>query len=142
MGVLRDLVVAADVDAERVARARGPAEEFDGIDIKGIDSVKFGILHSILTGRAFKEILPACDPVVTVSEEGPWVFRIPCDLVARLAAITGDEKRAAVTKWAATEEFALDGRPPSEVAHAFDEIAALARRAVDGGQSLFLWMSL
>jgi len=40
------------------------------------------------------------------------------------------------------EEFALDRWPPSEVADAFDGIAALARKAEGAGLSLFLWMSL
>ena len=50
MGVLSDLVVAPVGDAERIGHADAPAAEFGGIDIKGIDSVKFGTLHSILTG--------------------------------------------------------------------------------------------
>jgi hypothetical protein len=142
MGILSDLVVAPAADAERIGRAQVPAKEFGGIDIKGIDSVKFGMLHSILTGRSFEELLPEYQPVVTVSDEGPWVFQIPSDLVARLAALAGEDKRAAVSKWAATEEFALDRWPASEVAQAFEGIASLARQAVGADHSLFLWMSL
>lgn len=142
MGVLSDLVVAPGGDAERIGRALSPAAKFDGIDIKGIDSVKFGMLHSILTGRSFEDLLPEYDPVVTVSEEGPWVFRLPADLVARLATLSDEEQRVAVRKWAATEEFALDRWPATEVASAFDRIASLARKAEAAGHSLFLWMCL
>jgi hypothetical protein len=142
MGVLSDLVVAPARDAERIGRAQTPAAEFDGIDIKGIDSVKFGTLHSILSGRSFKELLPEYEPVVSVSDEGPWVFQIPSDLVTRLATLEGEDKRVAVSKWAATEEFALDRWPADEVAKAFDGIASLARKAQGSGRSLFLWMSL
>jgi hypothetical protein len=110
--------------------------------IKGIDHVKFGTLHSILTGRSCEELLPEYAPVVTVSDEGPWVFRIPSDLVTRLAAVSGAEKQVAMSKWAATEEFALDGWPPSEVVRSFEAIASLARKAENTGRSFFLWMSL
>jgi len=142
MGVLNDLVVAASGDAERIARAESPAADFGGIDIKGIDSVKFGMLHSILTGRSFEDLLPEYEPVVSVSDDGPWVFRLPSDFVARLATLAGDDKQAVVSKWAATEEFVLDRWTASDVAEAFDDIALLARKADDAGHSLFLWESL
>jgi hypothetical protein len=142
MGVLSDLVVARAEDAERIGRAVAPASEFGGIDIKGIDSVKFGTLHSILTGRSFEVLLAEYQPVVSVSDEGPWVFRIPSDLVTRLAAVSGEEERAAVSRWAATDEFVLDRWPVGEVAQAFDAIASLARKAESTGDALFLWMSL
>ena len=142
MGVLSDLVAAPATDADRVATSVNPAAELGGIDIKGIDSVKFGTLHAILTGRSFEDLLPEYDPVVTVSEEGPWLFRLPTELVVRLASLAGGDERAVVSRWAATEEFALDGWSASDVARALDEIVALARKGLDAGHSLFLWMSL
>ena len=142
MGVLSDLVAAPATDADRVANSVNPAAELGGIDIKGIDSVKFGTLHAILTGRSFEDLLPEYDPVVTVSEEGPWLFRLPTELVVRLASLAGGDERAVVSRWAATEEFALDGWSASDVARALDEIVALARKGLDAGHSLFLWMSL
>jgi hypothetical protein len=142
MGVLSDLVAAPATDADRIANSVNPAAEFGGIDIKGIDSVKFGTLHAILTGRSFEDLLPEYDPVVTVSDDGPWLFRLPTELVVRLASLAGGDERAVVSRWAATEEFALDGWSASDVARALDEIVALARKGLDAGHSLFLWMSL
>jgi hypothetical protein len=142
MGVLSDLVVAPVGDADRVAHAQVPSQVFDGIDIKGIDSVKFGILHSLLTGRAFGDLLPLYDPAVTVSEEGPWVFQIPQDLVASLAGLDEPRKSEVARQWAKTAEFALDRWAEGEVASALDSISTLAKRGVEPGQALFLWMSL
>lgn len=142
MGVLSDLVVAPAGDAERIGRARVPVAELGGIDIKGIDLVKFGMLHSILTERPFKQVLSEYNPIVTVSDEGPWVFQIPSDLVTRLATLDGEDQRNAVTRWAATEEFARDRWPASAVAQAFEGIVSLARKAEDAGHSLFLRMTL
>jgi hypothetical protein len=142
MGVLSDLVVAPENDAERVANAEAPSQAFGGIDIKGIDSVKFGTLHSIVVGRPFEELLPDYEPVVTVSDEGPWVFRIPSGLVSRLAAISETERAGLAKRWARTEEFSLDGWADSDVSEALDAISTLARRAMASGQALFLWMCL
>jgi len=142
VGVLSDLVVAPVDDAEKVAHADVPSRAFGGIDIKGIDTVKFGTLHSLVTGRTFDEVLALYDPVVEVSDDGPWVFRIPEELVERLAALSEEEGRTVAAKWAATEEFALSGWDEAAVSDGLVAICELARRAVDSGQALFLWMCL
>ena len=142
MGVLSDLVVAPAGEAERVAQAQVPSETFGGIDIKGVDSVKFGTLHSILTGQTFEELLPLYEPVVTVSDDGPWVFQIPPDLVTRLAVLDDAETAGVARRWAATEEFVLDSWAEGEVASTLSAISSLSKRAIESGQALFLWMSL
>jgi len=142
MGILSDLVVAPAGDAERVAQAENPSRAFGGIDIKGIDSVKFGSLHSIITGQTFEELLPAYGPVVSASDEGPWVFRIPAELVSRIAELGYDQRHEIATQWAGTEAFALDRWTEEDVALTLGSIAVLARKAVDSGQELFLWMCL
>ena len=142
MGVLSDLVVAPAEEAERVAHASVPSREFGGIDVKGIDTVKFGMLHAMLTGRTFDDVLPSYDPVAEVPADGPWVFRLPEELVARLAALSPEERQAAGVKWAATEEFALSGWEEAAVSDGLVEICRLARQAADSRQALFLWMCL
>lgn len=142
MGVMSDLVVAPAGEAERVAQAQVPSQTFDGIDIEGVDSVKFNTLHSILTGRSFEELLPLYDPVVTVSDDGPWVFQIPPDLVTQLAALDDAGMAGVARRWAATEEFVLDNWDESDVTSALSAISSLSKRAIDSGQALFLWMSL
>jgi len=142
MGVLSDLVVAPVEEAERVAHAQVPSQEFNGIDIKGIDTVRFETLHSLLTGQAFDDLLPLYEPVVTVSDEGPWVFQIPQDLVALLAGFDDARKSEVARQWAKTEEFALDRWTEREVASALDSISTLAKKAIEPDQALFLWMSL
>jgi len=119
-----------------------PSREFGGIDVKGIDTVKFGMLHAMLTGRTFDDVLPSYDPVAEVSADGPWVFRLPEELVARLAALSPEERQAAGVKWAATEEFALSGWEEAAVSDGLVEICRLARQAADSRQALFLWMCL
>ena len=143
MGVLSELVVAPAGEAERVAQAEVPSQTFDGIDISGVDTVKFGTLHSILTGQSFEELLPLYDPVATVSEDdGPWVFQIPTELVTRLAALDDAGMAGIARQWAATEEFVLEGWGEDEAASVLSAISSQSKRAIESGQALFLWMSL
>lgn len=143
MGVLSELVVAPAGEAERVAQAQVPSQTVGGIDIKGVDSVKFGTLHSILMGQSFEELLPLYEPVVTVSDDdGPWVFQIPPDLVTRLAALDDAGMAAVARQWAATEEFVLDDWTEDEVVSVLSAISSLSKQAIESGQALFLWMSL
>ncbi len=142
VGVLSDLVVAPAGSAEAILRAMVPSQQFDGIDVKGIDSVKLGTLHSILSGRTFEELLPEYAEVASGGDEGPWVFELPADLVNRLSGLSADQSSQVSAQWALTEEFALDGWVEVDVTCALEAIAQLAARAAASDQRLYLWMSL
>jgi hypothetical protein len=142
MGVLSDLVVATDGDIQRILETEVPSQAFGGVDLKGIDSVKFTTLHSILTGQSFDELLPSYRPIAIGSDEGPWVFKLPSDLVGRLAAMTQEERLPVAEKWAETEEFKLDRWKPADVQPTLDTICLQAESASSSHQSLFLWMGL
>ena len=141
-GVLSDLVVASPDQAEAIAKATVPSKVFGGIDIKGVDSVMFATLHSIVTGEPLKSLLPKYQPVVEVGHEGPWVFRIPSELVSRLARLHQVETAAISRRWARTEEFARERWPEKVVLDVLQKISKLARKADDSHQALFLWMCL
>jgi hypothetical protein len=117
------------------------AERFGGIDIKGIDSVKFGTLQSIMTGRSFEELLPLYEPT-SKSDEGPWVFCLPRELVTQLAALPEGERKRIAELWARTEEFVLDRWDVPDVSSVLDSVCELARQAIAAKQALFLWMCL
>lgn len=142
MGVLSDLVVANEGDAEAIANSSVPSKEFNGIDVKGIDSIKLNTLHSILTGRSYEELIPSYEPVLMLSDDGPWVFALPHELTASLAALNSQELQAAAKKWAQTEEFVLDRWQVCDVVDVLGPICGEASKAVSSKQTLFLWMSL
>jgi hypothetical protein len=142
MGVLSDLIVAPPVDAERVGRASLPDASIPSVDVKGIDTVKLGVLHEILTGTSFDELLEQYDPAYEGSDEGPWVFVLPAELVASLAKLDSGDRRTVAAKWAQAEEFALDGWSLSDVATGLDVVCEQACAAVSAGKALLLRMSL
>jgi hypothetical protein len=142
MGVLSDLVVADADDAEKIVNTGVPSQAFRGADIKGIDTVKFTTLHSILTGRPLEELRPAYHPVATASHEGAWVFVIPTELTALLAHLTEAQRQSAAERWSQTDEFRVDRWDISTIVRMMDEICREAGKATASGKTLFLWMSL
>jgi hypothetical protein len=140
VGVLSHLVVAPESDAQRVLGNIDLALSPAGIDIKGIDSLKFAVLHGILRECPYSELLELYVPIG--EDDGPWVFRIPEDLVVRVAALTDTERGRVARHWARSDELALAGWDRADVARVLDSIARLARKARTAKAALFLRMSL
>src|SRR4051794_27755838 len=107
MGVLSDLVIAGAGDAEKIAKTSNPSQAFGGIDIKGIDTVKLESLHEIVLGKKVDKSSPFRQQPVG-PDEGPWVFRVPDDFVAALAALDDAGREKAAARWARTDEFKAD----------------------------------
>ncbi|MCG3181932.1 MAG: hypothetical protein BIFFINMI_04378 [Phycisphaerae bacterium] len=143
MGVLTDFIVANRAEAQRVFESSCPSTDFAGLDAKGIDTVKLGTLHAILTGTQFDPTFIS-DTLVDGGEDGPWVFEVPMDLVQRLGKLDAQQLQTVGVKWAATEEFSgkFDNWPSEAVLAVLQEISALCKRAVQEGKALLMWMCL
>jgi hypothetical protein len=141
--VLTDFVVTHRRDARRVCDSKCPSREFNGLDAKGIDTVKLGELHAVLTGGEYDPSFIS-ESLCDGGEEGPWVFEVPPDLVQRLAGLTPDQLTEAGTKWAAIEVFSprYDNWPTERVRQVLGDLAALCRRAAGEGKSVLMWMCL
>ena len=142
MGALTDFVVADRGDARRVCDSPNPSREFGGLDGKGIDTVKLGLLHALLRGGEFDPAIH--DSLCDGGEGGPWVFEVPPDLVQRLAGFTPAELEEAGRKWAAAEVFSrrYDNWPTERVQQQLGELAALCRRAAGAGKPVLMWMCM
>jgi hypothetical protein len=135
--------VVGDVgDAKKIGASRIPSGDFNGIDIKGIDTVKFTTLHALATGRSYDELMPGYEPVHSVSRDGPWVVVIPVELVSHLATLDLAAIRELGLRWADTDEFFVDQWTPADVVATLDEICEQAVKASSTHRSLFLWMCL
>ena len=143
MGILTDIVVADRTKAKEVCESECPSREFAGLDIKGIDTTKLGLLHAILTGGKHDPRFMS-DVLYARHEEGPWVIEVPPDLVNRLAALNPEEIEATGKTWAATEEFSpkYDNWPAEAVQQCLQKLVELSTRAVADGKSVLLWMAL
>jgi hypothetical protein len=142
MGILTDLVVGDDGDAEKIVNTQVPSQAFGGVDIKGIDTVKFSALHSILTGRPIDELLPVYQPAATASHDEAWVFVIPTELVTRLANLTAAERQSVAERWFQTDAFRLDRWNVQSVTTVMEKICAEATKASSSQRTLFVWVSM
>ena len=86
MGVLTDLVVADRNAVQRICESECPAEEFSGLDAKGIGVVNLGTLHAILTDTTLDPSFISGDPLAEGGDDGPWVVSA-AGLVQRLAIL-------------------------------------------------------
>jgi hypothetical protein len=143
MGVLTDFVVIDRRDAPLVCASTCPSREFNGLDAKGIDTVKLGKLYAILVGGKYDPSFIS-EPLCDGGDEGPWVFEVPPDLMQQLADLTPRQLTEAGRKWAAVEEFSprYDNWPAERVQQVLGDLAALCKRAVGEGKAVLMWMCL
>jgi len=141
---LTDFVIADRKDARRVCDAACPSDEFNGMDAKGIDPVKLGTLHAILTNTEYDPSFATGEPLCDGGDEGPWVIEVPIDLVQRLAKLDAKQLGAVAAKWAKTEEFSpkYDNWPADAVHEVLSDLAKLCAQAAATNKSVLMWMSL
>jgi hypothetical protein len=132
MGVLSDLVPGKPGDEQRILAIQVPSEELGGIDIKGIQSLQFEMLHEVVLGAPF-DLEPTNN-----DDEGPWVFAIPNALTAALAQLEGAALRDVAKRWA----LHSDGGPDGPLDDTLGRICKLAKTTIKAHEELFLWMSL
>ena len=74
--------------------------------------------------------------------DGPWVYRVPDQLTARLAETPESDLPQYAKAWAATEEFRLDGWETADALELLTDLHGLAKTAVTKRLSVLMWMSL
>lgn len=148
MGVLSDIIIADTNEASPINAARGThAKSWSCLESKGIDTIKLGTLSQILNNRSVDDVNTVAtfmiDQVLDKkSDEGPWVYLVPEQLHSALLSLDEDAQESVAEKWAATEEFTLDGWQAADVEEYLGDLIAHARKARDAGKTLLLWMSL
>jgi hypothetical protein len=135
--------MADEGEAPLVAADPSPHRRWPGLDAKGLDQVKLALLWALLAGQPFRdELVHEFAPLEELSEDGPWVFRVPPALVALLAGLAPDRAPLVASAWAATEELELDGWEPGGAAALIDALRGTARAAAAARKPLLMWVSL
>lgn len=142
-GLVTEIVMADERDALAVAEDATPSLRWPGIDADGVDQAKLAILWAILSGdAACAERVEAFTPLAEVSEDGPWVFRVPPPLVAALAGIDVGRAPAVAATWARAEELELEDRAPDDVRRLLDGLRGVARAAAVARKPLLMRVRL
>ena len=78
-----------------------------------------------------------------LSEDGPWIFQLPDELIELLALLDANRTQRIAAAWARTDEWQLDGAPElADLARLLEEVTALARQARAEHQEVFVWLCL
>jgi hypothetical protein len=142
MGILTDLILATEEELEAVGNDDVPIDVLPGVEAKGMGLVDFISLHAILTRQETDPVVTAFPAVRALSEDGPWLNRLPDDLVARLAACDDADLHRIATEWSQTEELQRGDWQHGELLSRLEEMKALAQRALIEQKPLHLWMCL
>lgn len=143
MGVLTNLVIADESEAQAVGKANVPSLQWPGLDAKGIDQVKLSKLICILTGEEWNvELIDEFAQLHEESSEGPWVFMVSPRLIQLLVDLDESAIQLIGQQWAETEEFELDQWEPDTVLSTLRDIRKLACAAHNEKKSVLMWMCL
>ena len=140
--MLAHIVLAPKTAAKKVAAESMPSKKMRNIDVKGVDVVKLGKLHAIVTGNKYDAVRKSYDLAAEGGEEGPWVVRLPDDFVATIAAFDVSAAKRAWEAWAKTEEMKADKINVAAARLIVRAMCDMCRRAHGDDQALFLWTML
>lgn len=146
---LADLLFATEEIARAGAEAvpvsgRNTPSSSERIDIKNFDLIPLSMLWSLLSGRDWDSgMLNAFETVFQESSDGPWLYRLPDDLVERILQLSDQRIVETAREWAATEELEdLERRRPGITQAVLSQIVNLCRAAKQAKKGVFLWISL
>lgn len=139
MGILTNIVAADEDEFAAIGESLRPADEWSGIERRGIDTAKIATLHCLLTGDEFGQALSLYEPVY-VSMEDALVLRLADEVTEKLATLDEEALQRVSEELSATEEFELEAWDAEEVQDFVMALAELAQIAESQGQTLFVWM--
>ena len=135
-------IIAADVeDLAAIAVAPDPLANWSGVEAAGFDTIKFALLHSLLTGDPLQTALERYQPICTVADE-TIVLHLSDLVVEKLASFDEDALQAMAGELAATQDFENEQWSTESVLARLGEFAELAQLAESQGQTLFARIAL
>jgi hypothetical protein len=135
MGILSDIYVARDDEA--VNYDYMPDTFADRAQYKGITPLGLSTFWAIMRGIEWEVALMKEFPCLLQQHGGEvLIYRFPAAMITDLTKLTSDRISVLAPKWTAIEEL---GWPPDEVRRVIEDLVSLARRAVESGQSVYLW---
>ncbi len=142
MGNLCDYFRAPDVEQAAAVEDGGPIERFDTVE--GLEpEVVLGQLIAFVRGVEWRPGLSGTSLISAEdSDFDAWVCQFADDVRDTLAGIPDDDVPGLARWWAGIEELARHSGEPLDLAPDLRELIALARRARDAGEHLYVWMCL
>jgi hypothetical protein len=137
---LADLIVAALDEGPAVLASEYPLGTYQGVNVDGLDPLKVAVLHASLAGRELDQLVPDYRPMAEASPSGPWLVRLPAELIMVLANISPQDVPAAAATWIATEPLCQEGWSGEDAEKYLARVAHFARQAAYDKKELFLYV--
>jgi hypothetical protein len=144
MSVLTDFVIANENEAQAVAQSLNAAEQWPTLESRGIEPIKLAKLYCCISGANNAEevvdgfsLLHTEDP-----KEGPWVMRIPANVLATFADFDDAALPRFSRLWAATEELRAENWTEEDAEQFIEEIQRHALKARGRKSSMLLRIGL
>jgi hypothetical protein len=135
MSVLADIYISRDDDAVKYDTA--PDQFADRAQYQGFTPLELAMLWSIMRGIEWDVATMDEFPCLLQVDGGErLVHQLPATLVSELATLSPNRIALVTSAWAATEELSCS---PDDIISVVDDLVRLSRRAVETGQSVYLW---
>ena len=103
MGSLADLIVATSGDAEAIVASDYPLGDYQGVNVDGLDPLQIAALHAVLLSRDITDVISNYEPIAAGSDSGPWLVKIPDEMIEALGKIAPDNQASVGNQWAASD---------------------------------------
>jgi len=135
-----DLILATSNDVQAIVSSDFPLGSFKGVNVDGLDPLKLAALHALLSAKAFADQLRDYQPMAQASPAGPWLVRLPAELILLLGKIAPTDQSAVAVQWAATDQARQDDWTAEVAESLLGRLVPFAHNAAFEGQDLFLWI--
>ncbi|HMK07425.1 MAG TPA: hypothetical protein VK449_00165 [Anaerolineales bacterium] len=140
MSSAADLILAGPDDAPRILASEYPLGTFKGVSVDGLSPLELAALYSLLVHKAFDEALRECQPLGQASPQGPWLVRLPAELVESLLHISPQDQASMAARWASTDPTKSAGWTDEQADSFLGRLVPFAQSAAFEGKALFLWI--
>ena len=139
MGSAADLIIAAPSEALAIVASDYALGTYRGVNVDGLDPLKLAALHSLLTNKGIDGLLGAYQPVAEATANGPWLIRLPGELLAFLANTRPENQALVAAKWASTDQLQAEGWSQQDAEQFIARVVHFARTLRLKGRKSFYW---
>ncbi|NOQ75561.1 MAG: hypothetical protein GQ574_26360 [Crocinitomix sp.] len=143
MSILTDFIVAKANQEDAILESDDISKIASIHQLSGVGPIKLQTLYNLISDKAPYDIVEYnLTPYEGCAEEGPWLFAMPMILVHALAKVSATNLDSIAEKWNNTEELQMDRWNIEDATTVINDLSALAKKAIETEQVLFLLMSL
>jgi hypothetical protein len=140
MASLADLLVASPDDVPNILASEYPLGTYKGTNVDGLGPLNLAVLQTIFTAEDTNQVLEKYQPIAEASQEGPWLIKLPAELIECLASLAPEDHAAMAVQWASTEPMQAEGLHEQTAQQLIGQVAYYAQNASFEGLDLYLWM--